>query len=212
VLKDELTYKAEWNRRRLPVIDRDFPRLVYDKKAHRYTWHLVIENGKEPKPAPGNNVVAVDLGEIHPAVIGDAFEATLISCRERRSQSQGHAQRLAQVQRARSRKTSGSRRFKRLIRAQARIKGKHQRTMRDIEHKISRAIVSVVTDRKAGTIALGDVRDVEVTRYWLRALRRRGQHHRLPWKRFRRHVDRWIPHPQILHPYPDVRFDAKHPK
>jgi hypothetical protein len=82
-------------------------RLVYDQKAHRYTWHLVIENGKEPKPAPDNNVVAVDLGEIHPGVIGDAFEATMISCRERRGQSQGHAKRLAQVQRARSRKTSG---------------------------------------------------------------------------------------------------------
>jgi hypothetical protein len=35
-------------------------RLVYDKRAHKYTWHLVVENGKQPKPAPGNNVVSVD--------------------------------------------------------------------------------------------------------------------------------------------------------
>src|SRR5207248_2679262 len=28
-------------------------RLVYDKRARRYTWHIVIENGKQAKPAPG---------------------------------------------------------------------------------------------------------------------------------------------------------------
>jgi putative transposase len=52
-------------------------RLVYDKRARRYTWHLVVENGKQPKDAPGTNVVAVDLGEIHPAVIGDEHTATI---------------------------------------------------------------------------------------------------------------------------------------
>src|SRR5262245_33509753 len=55
-------------------------RLVYDRKARRYAWHVVHENGKTPKPAPGPNVVAVDLGEIHPAVVGDEHEATIITC------------------------------------------------------------------------------------------------------------------------------------
>jgi RNA-directed DNA polymerase len=64
----------------------------------------------------------------------------------------------------------------------------------------------------SGNIAALDAFQAETTRYWLRALRRRSQRHRMPWRRFRRHVDRWIPHPKILHPYPDVRFDAKHPK
>jgi hypothetical protein len=52
----------------------------------------------------------------------------------------------------------------------------------------------------------------EAVRSWLRALRRRSQRHRLKWERFRRHVDRWIPHPKVLHPYPNERFYAKHPK
>jgi hypothetical protein len=64
----------------------------------------------------------------------------------------------------------------------------------------------------SGNIAALDTFQAETTRYWLRALRRRSQRHRMPWKRFRRHVERWIPHPKILHPYPDVRFDAKHPR
>jgi hypothetical protein len=52
----------------------------------------------------------------------------------------------------------------------------------------------------------------EITRSWLRALRRRSQRRRMTWRRFRRHVDRWIPRPKIVHPYPNVRFLAKHPR
>ena len=135
-------------------------RLVYDKKACHYTWHIVVENGKQPRPAPGGNIVAVDLGEIHPATVGDEQEATIVTCRERRHQSQGHAKRLGQINRALARKRKGSRRHQRLVRAKARMKAKHQRVMRDLEHKISRAVVETAVDQKAGTLVLGDVRDV----------------------------------------------------
>lgn len=135
-------------------------RLVYDRRARRYTWHLVVENGKQPKDAPGANVVSVDLGEIHPAVVGDEQQATIITCRERRHQQQGHAKRLAKLSQALSRKIKGSRRYRRLTRARTRMRAKHKRVMRDMEHKISRAVVDVAVERRAGAIAIGDVRDI----------------------------------------------------
>jgi putative transposase len=135
-------------------------RLVYDKVARRYNWHIVVENGKQAKPAPGSNVVSVDLGEIHPAVVGDEEEATIVTCRERRHESQGHAKRLANINRKLSRKKKGSKGYNRLVRAKNRMKAKHERVMRDMEHKISRAVIDVAVDRKAGTIVIGDVRDV----------------------------------------------------
>jgi len=135
-------------------------RLVYDKKAHRYDWHLVVENGKQPKVSPGTNVVSVDLGEVHPAVVGDEAQATLIACRERRHVAQGHRKRLASITSAIDRKAKGSRRRKRLARAKTRLKAKHDRVMRDMEHKISRAIVDTAIEHPAGVIAIGDVRDV----------------------------------------------------
>ena len=46
----------------------------------------------------------------------------------------------------------------------------------------------------------------EVCRGWLHALRRRGQHGRMPWDRFQRHIDRYIPRVRVLHPYPNERF------
>ena len=135
-------------------------RLVYDKLGRRYTWHIVVENGKQPKPVPGINVVSVDLGEIHPAVVGDEHEATVITCRQRRSESQGHARRLANINRALSRKQEGSKRYRRLVQAKARMKAKHARVRRDLEHKVSRAVVNAAVEQKAGTLVIGDVRDV----------------------------------------------------
>jgi group II intron reverse transcriptase/maturase len=49
----------------------------------------------------------------------------------------------------------------------------------------------------------------EVTRHWLRALRRRSQRHRLPWTRMRRLSARWLPPPKRMHPFPNARFAAK---
>jgi len=53
---------------------------------------------------------------------------------------------------------------------------------------------------------------VQVERYWFRAIRQRSQRHRMPWSRFRSLAKRWIPKPQIVHPYPDTRFYARHPR
>ena len=52
----------------------------------------------------------------------------------------------------------------------------------------------------------------QIGRQWLHVIRRRSQKARLrwTWKRYHRLQDQWLPHPRISHPYPNVRFDAKH--
>jgi group II intron reverse transcriptase/maturase len=49
----------------------------------------------------------------------------------------------------------------------------------------------------------------QATRHWCRALRRRSQRHRLDWERMNRLANRWLPPARLVHPYPEVRFDAK---
>ena len=51
----------------------------------------------------------------------------------------------------------------------------------------------------------------EVLRSWIQALRRSSQRHRMNWERFIARLDPLLPPVQVLHPYPDARFDAKHP-
>jgi RNA-directed DNA polymerase len=52
----------------------------------------------------------------------------------------------------------------------------------------------------------------QVLRLWFRALRRRSQRRPMTWVRFLRLVRRWLPSARILHPHPNVRFDATHPR
>ena len=51
-----------------------------------------------------------------------------------------------------------------------------------------------------------------VSRYWRRVLERRSQRGRLTVDRMIRLFDRWLPQPRIVHPYPDARFAATHPR
>jgi hypothetical protein len=52
----------------------------------------------------------------------------------------------------------------------------------------------------------------DVLRSWLHQLRRRSQRSRWTWKRFLERLADQIPFARIEHPYPHVRFDAKHPR
>jgi RNA-directed DNA polymerase len=50
----------------------------------------------------------------------------------------------------------------------------------------------------------------EVSKRWLRVLQRRSQKSRLSWKHMTSFITQWLPLPKILHPYPYLRFDARH--
>ena len=50
----------------------------------------------------------------------------------------------------------------------------------------------------------------EVSKRWLRILQRRSQKSRMTWKHMTGFAEQWLPRPQILHPYPYLRFDAKY--
>jgi putative transposase len=135
-------------------------RLVWDRCARHYTWHLVVENGKTPKQAKGATTVAVDLGEVHPAAATDGQTAIVVSCRELRAKRQYTVKRLAYLQSQQSRCKKRSRRWWRLQRVKNRFRARQQRRMRDMEHKISRSVVGYAVDRQAGVLAIGDVRDI----------------------------------------------------
>ena len=53
---------------------------------------------------------------------------------------------------------------------------------------------------------------LEVCKRWLRVIRRRSQKSRITWEHMARFAEQWLPLPNILHPYPTLRFDAKHPR
>ena len=135
-------------------------RLVWDKAGRHYQWHLVIEDGTTPAAAPGSHVAGIDLGEVHPAAASDGSESVIFSARQLRSLAQYSNKRLAELQQKQSKKVTGSRRWKRIQRRKNRFLAQQKRRKRDIEHKVSRAVVDWATDRQVGKLAVGDVRDI----------------------------------------------------
>ena len=59
--------------------------------------------------------------------------------------------------------------------------------------------------------ALATFRD-EITRRWLRMLRRRSQRNCLTWERMVAIADAWLPQPRIILSWPRQRFIVKHPR
>ena len=59
--------------------------------------------------------------------------------------------------------------------------------------------------------SLGVFRD-RVLALWWRTLRRRSQKRSVSWTRILALAHRWLPQPRALHPFPDARFAATHPR
>jgi len=135
-------------------------RLVYDKASDRHAWHAVIENGVLPADPPGANVAGIDLGEIHPAAASDGKESVIFTARQLRSTRQYTNKRMAELRGRQDELTKKSRRWKKLQCRKQRFLAQQKRRTRDIEHKVSRAVVNWAVERQVGTLAIGDVRDV----------------------------------------------------
>jgi RNA-directed DNA polymerase len=104
------------------------------------------------------------------------------------------------------------------VRAKLReVKDQLRRRMHRLVPEVGRWLGSVVRGHLAYYAVPGNIKAVtafceQVKRYWFWMLRRRSQRTRMTWERMHRLVDRWLPTPRVLHPYPDVRFDARHPR
>lgn len=104
----------------------------------------------------------------------------------------------------------------RLRAALARIKGEIRSRMHEPTAKVV-AWLQVVRGYYQYHAISGNLRAMntlrlEITRYWLKTLRRRGQKRRMNWQKFNPIVKKWIPTPRVYHPYPNVRFYANHPR
>src|SRR5262249_34783292 len=136
-------------------------RLVWDRMARHYQWHPVVGDGVPPAPPPpGDQTAAIDLGEIHPAAVTDRTETVIFSSRALRSNQQHTAQPMCARTAKQARKHTAARRWRRLQRRKTRFRAQQRRRARDLEHKVSRAVVDWAAARQVHTLVIGDVRDV----------------------------------------------------
>jgi len=137
-------------------------RLVYNRDAHHYEWHLVVDDGMEVSWLSEGSVMGIDLGEIHPAVLATQQQGILVSCRELRSTVQHRNKVLASFSQKMARCMKYSNHWHQLKSAKIQWREYFKRKVRDLEHKISRVVVNEAVALGVKTIALGDVRNIGV--------------------------------------------------
>jgi putative transposase len=107
----------------------------------RLALHRVILVCEAPDEArPSGKTIGVDLGVNTLIAATDGEEAILVSGREAKATVQWRNKRLASAARRQSRKTKGSKRWKRLQRRKRQMLAKADRRLKDVMHKATRLV------------------------------------------------------------------------
>src|SRR5260370_2134335 len=106
-------------------------------------------------------VAGVDPGIIHPFAVVSGEEALLVSGRALRAECHLHladtkARSRRMCPKAPSRGQRGSRRWRKLRRAQRRAEARHRRRIHDAHHVAAKAVVAWAIDHTVGTLCVGD--------------------------------------------------------
>jgi putative transposase len=97
---------------------------------------------------------------MHPAALTDGKAAVVITARRLRATHQYTAKRIAEIQAKQRGKKQHAGRWKQVQARKNRFLAQQKQRAQDIEHKVARAVVDWAKERGAGTLAIGDVRDV----------------------------------------------------
>lgn len=104
--------------------------------------------------------IGIDLGEIHTAVAHTGSECFILNGRELRSKRQYQNRLKAVLSSKIDTKKRGSNRRRKLKRSKAKQLAKLNNQIRDILHKQTTKLISVLKDRGTQTVVIGDVRDI----------------------------------------------------
>jgi putative transposase len=102
----------------------------------------------------------IDLGEVHIAVSHDGEHSHILNGRLLRSKRQYQNKLKAKLDSKIDAKKKGSKRRKLLIRSKQKQLRKLKNQMKDVEHKQSRALISILEAEGVQRLVIGDVRDI----------------------------------------------------
>jgi len=133
------------------------PKSVQLLWRNGYWLSLTIKVDNDNQTVIGDNVVAIDLGEIHAISMTDGYEALVISGRKLREAKQYRNKRVAQLQQAMSKCKKYSRKWRKLNRTNRRLLERTNRRIKDLNHKITTSAIDWCVKHNVSTIVIGDL-------------------------------------------------------
>ena len=132
--------------------------LVYNNG--RYALHIVYNLEIEDADAPGDGILAMDLGEIHPMVTHDGEETLIFNGRYIRSLYRLRNKVLSQCQTLIAACKRGSKRYRKLVRRKWRYLHRLDRQIHDAIHKHTSKLRDICVRRGIGTVVIGDLKGI----------------------------------------------------
>ena len=132
--------------------------LVYHNNRH--VLHIVYRDDAEPPDATGDEVLGIDLGEIHPMVTHDGKETLIFNGRYIRSLYRLRNKVLAQFQKLLANRKKFSRRYRRLVQRKWKYLHRLDRQIMDAFHKHTSKLRDVCVRRGIGTVVIGDLKGI----------------------------------------------------
>jgi len=124
---------------------------------HNGYWLSLTIKANDNQPVTGNNVAAIDMGEIHAISMTDGYDAFVISGRKLREAKQYRNKRLAKLQQAMSKGKKYSRKWRKLNRTKRRLMERTNRRIKDLNHKITTSAIDWCVEHGVSTIVIGDL-------------------------------------------------------
>lgn len=132
--------------------------LVYQNGRH--VLHMVYRDDAEPPDATGDEVLGVDLGEIHPLVTHDGSETLIFNGRYIRSLYRLRNKALAQFQQLIANCEKFSTGYRRLVQRKWKYLHRLDRQIMDAFHKHTSKLRDVCIRRGIGTLVIGDLKGI----------------------------------------------------
>lgn len=132
--------------------------IGWDGKQYelRASYELKVEESANGK------IASVDLGEVHPAVMGTETVHIILNGRLLRSKRRYRERIKGKLSAKIDRKKKGGKRRRKLIMSKQRQLRKLDNQIRDIEHKLTTAAIKALHDAGVRKLVVGDVRDIRV--------------------------------------------------
>jgi putative transposase len=150
---------------------------------------ITYDDGVADQPASGNQLAAVDPGEIHAiAAVTEDGHALIITGRKLRSIKRLRNKKIKELYRLMSGCKKGSRQWKKYRRALTFVLSRSERQIRDVLHKTTRAFVEWCLEHKVKEVAVGDVEGIQRGRS---ARKRRKNGKRVRSRKHNQRMSQW---------------------
>ena len=126
----------------------------------RYTLHIFYKTDGDSPDAPGDGVLGVDLGEIHPMVTHDGEETLIFNGRYIRSLYRLRNKVNSQIQSLIAKCQRHSKRYRKLIQRKWKFLHRVDRQIKDALHKHTSKLRDICVRRGIGTIVIGDLKGI----------------------------------------------------